>query len=51
MMKRPKPVAIVYLRVAYLNQHKGCIVHSQEGERLGIPEALDDKWSLQQDMK
>jgi len=43
---RGRPIETVYSRVAYLNQHEGCVVHTQEWESLGIPEALDDEGRL-----
>ena len=50
-MKQHEPIAIVDSGVAYFNQHDDRVVHVREGEELGIPEALDDEGSLQQDTK
>ena len=44
-------MTVVHLGVAYLSQPASCHVHTREGERLGIPEALNDEGSLQQNMK
>lgn len=44
-------IAIAYLKLAYLDQYKGCVTHTQERERLRIPEALDDKGCLQEYVK
>lgn len=42
---------IVHFEITYLDQYKRGIVHAQERERLGEPEALDDKGRLQQCME
>ena len=50
-MKQHEPIATVDSGVTYFNQHDDHVVHVREGEELGIPEALDDEGSLQQDTK
>ena len=47
MVKQRKTTSTVNLDVAYLDQCEGRIVYTQEGERLGKPEAQDDEGSLQ----